>query len=98
MEEAVSVAAASHQDQAGAVPVLSRCWERLSQAVTILQLEQPSDWTAYYQDTSAFSLQELRALLSLRVDFRKDAIETVLASAVHSTTKERQNSSSLDTE
>ena len=98
MERAVSVAAASHQDQAGAVPVLSSCWERLSQAVTILQLEKPSDWTAYYQDTSVFSPRELRALLSLRIDFQKDAIEIVVASAIDSYTKERQNTSSIEIE
>lgn len=85
MERAVSVAAASHQDQAGAVPVLSSDWERLSQAVTILQLEKPSDWSAYYQSTSVFSPQELRAILSLRVDFQRDAIQSVVASAFDST-------------
>mmetsp|Transcript_65540 Transcript_65540/g.133312 ORF Transcript_65540/g.133312 Transcript_65540/m.133312 type:complete len:814 (-) Transcript_65540:1071-3512(-) len=82
MERAVSVAAVSHQDQAGAVPVLSSHWERLSQAVTILQLEKPSDWSAFYQATSVFSPQELQAILSLRVDFQRDAIERVVASAV----------------
>ena len=82
MERAVSVAAVSHQDQAGAVPVLSTHWERLSQAVTILQLEKPSDWSAFYQATSVFSPQELQAILSLRVDFQRDAIERVVASAV----------------
>lgn len=91
MERAVSVATASHQDQAGAVPVLSSEWERLSQVVTILQLEKPSDWSAYYQSTSIFTPQELQAILSLRVDFRRDAIESVVASAVNST-KNNQNS------
>lgn len=90
MERAVSIAAASHQDQAGAVPVLTSSWERLSQAVTILQLEKPADWSAY-QDTSAFSPEELRALLSLRLDFQKDAINIAVASAVDSFSKEHQN-------
>jgi hypothetical protein len=95
MERAVSVAAASHQDQAGAVPVLSSDWERLSQAVTMLQLEKPSDWSAYYQSTSIFSPQELQVILSLRVDFRRDAIESVVAFAVDST-KNNQNSKVLE--
>lgn len=82
MERAASVAAASHQD--AAVPMLTSDWERLSQAVTILQLEKPSDWSDYYQTTSIFSPQELRTLLSLRVDFQRDAIETVVASVINS--------------
>lgn len=84
MERAVSVAAASHQDQAGAGPVVTSEWEKLSQAVTALQLEKPSDWSAYYQSTSVFSSQELRAILSLRLDFQRDAIERVVASALDS--------------
>ena len=84
MERAVSVAAASHQDQAGAGPVVTSEWEKLSQAVTILQLEKPSDWSAYYQSTSVFSSQELQAILSLRSDFQRDAIERVVASALAS--------------
>lgn len=81
-EQAVSIATASHQNQAGAVPVLSSDWERLSQAVTILQLEKPSDWSTYYQATSVFSPQELQILLSLRLDFQRDAIERVVKSAI----------------
>jgi len=81
MERAVSVAAASHQDQAGAGPVVTSEWEKLSQAVTALQLEKPSDWSAYYQSTSVFSSEELRAVLSLRLDFQRDAIERAVASA-----------------
>ena len=84
MERAVSVAAASHQDIAGVVPVITSDWERLSQAVNILQLEKPSDWSAYYQATSIFSPQELQAILSLRSDFQRDAIDRVVASASES--------------
>jgi len=84
MQRAVSTAAASHQDQAGAIPVLTSQWERLSQAVTILQLEKPSDWSTYYQSTSIFSPQELQTILSVRVDFPRDAIQRVVASAAES--------------
>lgn len=81
MQQAVSTATASYQDQVVAVPVLTSQWERLSQAVTILQLEKPSDWSAYYQETSVFSPQELQTILSLRLDFSGDAIRKVVASA-----------------
>eukprot|EP00536_Pseudo-nitzschia_multiseries_P004858 jgi/Psemu1/302912/fgenesh1_kg.85_\ len=84
MQRAVSTAAASHQDQAGAVPVLTPQWERLSQAVTILQLEKPSDWSVYYQSTSVFSPKELHRILSLRVDFSSDAVRRVVASLAES--------------
>jgi len=84
MQRAVSTAAASHQDQAGAIPELTSQWERLSQAVTILQLEKPSDWSTYYQSTSIFSPQELQTILSVRVDFPRDAIQRVVASAAES--------------
>lgn len=94
MERAVSVAAASHQDLAGVVPVLTSDWERLSQAVTILQLEKPSDWSAYYQSTSVFSPEELKAILSLRLDFQRDAIERVVVAASNST-KNGENSNVL---
>jgi len=80
MQRAVSTAAASHQDQAGAVPVLTAQWERLSEAVTVLQLEKPSDWSVYYQSTSVLSPKELHTILSLRVDFSRDAVQTVVAS------------------
>jgi len=81
MQAAASTVAASHKDQAGAVPVLSTQWERLSQAVTILQLEKPSDWSFYYQSTSVFSPQELQAIMQLRVDFSADVINSVVAAA-----------------
>jgi hypothetical protein len=92
MQRAASAVAASHRDQAGAVPILSSQWERLSQAVTILQLEKPSDWS-FYQATSVFTPQELQAILQLRVDFSSDAIGAVVATATEaqanqSTTKQ----------
>ena len=53
-------------------------WERLTQAVAVLQLEKPSDWSSYYQSTSVLSSQELKGILSLRVDFSSEAIERVV--------------------
>jgi hypothetical protein len=55
-------------------------WERLSQAVTVLQLEKPSDWVAFYQATSVLSTDELEHILKLRVDFSSDAVAAVVAS------------------
>jgi hypothetical protein len=78
LQQAVSKAAATSQDEVA--PVLSSCWERLSQAVMILQLEKPSDW-AFYQATSVVSPQELRAIMRLRVDFSTDAIQAVAVAA-----------------
>ena len=78
MQRAVSTAATSHQDQAGAVPILMSQWERLTQTVAVLQLEKPSDWSSYYQSTSVLSSQELKGILSLRVDFSSEAIERVV--------------------
>ena len=51
-------------------------WERLSQVVTVLQLERPSDWSIY-QSTSVLTMEELRRTLSLRVDFSPEAINAV---------------------
>jgi hypothetical protein len=76
MQEAM---AKTSQDEA--VPLLSQEWERLSQAVTILQLEKPSDWLTYYQPTSVLAPQELQSILQLRVDFSADAIGAVVAAA-----------------
>lgn len=55
-------------------------WERLSQAVTVLQLEKPSDWT-FYQASSKLSPSELEAFLRLRKDFSKDAVGAIVASS-----------------
>ena len=55
-------------------------WEKLSQVVTALQLDKPSDWSDY-QDTSVLSANELQSILELRTNFSKDAITAVVASA-----------------
>ena len=61
-----------------AIPAMPQ-WERLSQAVTVLQLEKPSDWS-FYKSSSTLSPNELRQILSLRKDFSKDIISAVVAS------------------
>jgi hypothetical protein len=60
-------------------------WERLSQTLTVLQLEKPSDWLAY-QATSILSPEELRQTLSLRIDFLSDAVQSVVSTVSKSTT------------
>ena len=60
-------------------------WERLSQTLTVLQLERPSDWLAY-QATSILSPEELSKTMSLRVDFSADAIHAVVASVTKAAT------------
>jgi hypothetical protein len=55
-------------------------WERLSQVLTALQLEKPSDWLAYsYHSSSSLSPDELRRTFLLRVDFSADAVNAVVA-------------------
>jgi hypothetical protein len=51
-------------------------WERLSQVVTVLQLERPADWSIY-QSTSVLGKDELYQTMILRVDFSLEAITTV---------------------
>jgi hypothetical protein len=54
-------------------------WERLSQVLTALQLEKPSDWLLYrYQSSSTLSPDELRRTLLLRTDFSREAISAVV--------------------
>lgn len=62
----------------GAIPMLPQ-WERLSQALTVLQLEKPSDWS-FYQASSTLTAEELQRILSLRKGFSSDAIAAVVAS------------------
>jgi hypothetical protein len=76
----VQKAMSTYQHQGRSFPALTSHWERLAQAVTILQLEKPSDWT-FYESTSVFSSDELKALLELRVDFSTDAISAVVSTA-----------------
>jgi len=57
-------------------PSLFQKWERLSQVLSVLQLEKPSDWLAY---SSSLSPDELRSTLQLRVDFSPDAIQAVVS-------------------
>lgn len=69
--------AVSDPNGAPTVPNLS-LWERLSQVLTAVQLEKPSDWLAYYQTSSVLSPDELGTTLRLRVDFSPDAIQAIV--------------------
>jgi hypothetical protein len=51
-------------------------WEKLSQVVTVLQLEHPAEWSIF-QSTSVLNKDELYQMMTLRVDFSMDAIVTV---------------------
>lgn len=65
----------AHGSMAPSTSFLDR-WERLSQVVTVLQLERPSDWSIY-QSTSVLTVDELRQTLSLRIDFSSEAISAI---------------------
>eukprot|EP00970_Alexandrium_tamarense_P007010 scaffold1229_cov193-Alexandrium_tamarense.AAC.12 len=57
-------------------------FERINQAVSILQLEKPSDWLAFaYQvgdsDDTNLTTDEIRKVMELRVDFSADSIAKV---------------------
>jgi hypothetical protein len=54
-------------------------FEKLSQVVTILQLERPSDW-CIYQSTSVLTVQELRQTMSLHKSFSAEAITAICQS------------------
>jgi hypothetical protein len=52
-------------------------WQRVAQAVTLLQLEKPSDWAAYQNTDDVLTNEEVKRTLGLRVDFSSDAIAAV---------------------
>lgn len=52
-------------------------WQRVAQAVTLLQLEKPSDWAAYRDESDVLTKEEVKQTLSLRIDFSSDAIAAV---------------------
>ena len=86
MQRAVSAASNSHQTiheggHCSLTMTLTSQWDRLLQAVTILQLERPSDWLSYFESSPVLSSQELKGILSLRVDFSSEAIEKVVSSS-----------------
>lgn len=56
---------------------LLREWQRVTQAVTLLQLEKPSDWAAYLSTDDMLTNEEVKRTLSLRIDFSSDAIAAV---------------------
>jgi hypothetical protein len=67
----------AQQQQSGmAPPSFLDKWERLSQIVTVLQLERPADWSIY-QSSSVLTSDELQKTMSLRLDFSPDAIKAI---------------------
>jgi hypothetical protein len=80
----------SNGDTSAVAPNFIQRWERLSQTLTVLQLEKPSDWLAY-QATSILSPEELRQTLSLRVAFSVHSIQAVVSTVSKSSTEHPQN-------
>jgi hypothetical protein len=59
-----------------------RQFERVNQALSLLQLEKPSDWLAFaYRvgdgDDTNLTTDEIRKIMSLRIDFSEEAITKV---------------------
>ena len=52
-------------------------FNRANQAISILQLEKPSDWLMFAYDDTNLTADEIKKLMSLRVDFSEEAIATV---------------------
>jgi hypothetical protein len=55
---------------------------RVNQAVSLLQLEKPSDWLAFAykvgdSDDENLTTDEIKAIMSLRLDFSQEAIAKV---------------------
>jgi len=72
--------------KAGATPIntasILKQFQRINQAVSILQLEKPSDWLAFsYQVGESYdtnlTVEEIQKVMRLRVDFSEDAIMKV---------------------
>mmetsp|Transcript_18594 Transcript_18594/g.30089 ORF Transcript_18594/g.30089 Transcript_18594/m.30089 type:complete len:100 (+) Transcript_18594:19-318(+) len=58
-------------------------FERVNQAVSILQLEKPSDWLAFayrvgHGDDTNLTPEEIRSVMGLRVDFSDEAIKNAM--------------------
>lgn len=67
---------AIHSEKIAETTSFLNTWERLSQVVTVLQLERPSDWSIY-QATSVLTIDELRRTMNLRMEFSTDAVNAV---------------------
>lgn len=65
------------EENARHAAILLDQWQRVSQVVTLLQLEKPSDWAAYRDDNDVLSNEEVQKTMSLRTDFSADAIAAV---------------------
>ena len=64
-------------------------FERVNQAVSLLQLEKPSDWLAFAykggeDEDSNLTADEIKRIMSLRIDFSEEAI-TKVCSQIKST-------------
>ncbi|KAL9185431.1 hypothetical protein ACHAXT_003208 [Thalassiosira profunda] len=67
--------------KSGTASILTQ-FERVNQAVSILQLEKPSDWLAFAykggeSDETSLTADEIQTLMGLRVDFSEEAIARV---------------------
>jgi hypothetical protein len=59
-------------------------WGGLAETVALLQLEQPSDWTIYRVDIlKRLRMEQVATILSLRVDFSKEAVANVVGQQRH---------------
>jgi hypothetical protein len=72
----------STESSAGASFEILNQFRQLTQAVAILQLEKPSDWTAFSYtigspNDASLSKEEIRQVMQLRIDFSDDAITKV---------------------
>jgi hypothetical protein len=64
-------------------------FERVNQAVSVLQLEKPSDWLAFAykvgeNDDTNLTTDEIRRIMSLRLDFSEEAIAKVCSQLTNS--------------
>ena len=82
-DEAQSVSIPAAARQANTSTILKQ-FERVNQAVSVLQLEKPSDWLAFAykvgeSDDTNLTSDEIGSVMSLRLDFSPDAIAKVCA-------------------
>ena len=66
-------------------------WQRMTQVVTLLQLEKPSDWVAYRDDNHVLTKEEVKLTMSLRVDFSVDAIAAVCGVTADDAMRDNRN-------
>mmetsp|Transcript_25180 Transcript_25180/g.38201 ORF Transcript_25180/g.38201 Transcript_25180/m.38201 type:complete len:419 (-) Transcript_25180:3304-4560(-) len=79
-----------HSDKISKTTMSLNNWELLSQVVTVLQLEKPSDWSIY-QDTSILTIDELHRTMNLRIEFSTDAVNMVCQTIKGSSEEKPEN-------